>query len=100
MGPYAEMVPESEEQNWLPRNPGQKSCDGNLYSCNFIPKCGVGASCKKGACKCDDGLTGNGQQCQDSAGELVTTAGDNVDITIDTQTQYFVFTEDQRNTTV
>ena len=47
-----------------------------------------------------EGLTGNGQQCLDSAGELVTTAGDNVDITIDTQTQFFVFTEDQRNTTV
>ena len=47
-----------------------------------------------------EGLTGNGQQCQDSSGELMTTAQENVDITIDTQTQYFVFTEDQRNTTV
>ena len=46
------------------------------------------------------GLTGNGQQCQDSQGSLVTTAEENVDITIDTQTQFFVFTEDQRNTTV
>ena len=47
-----------------------------------------------------EGLTGNGQQCQDSQGSLVTTAEENVDITIDTQTQFFVFTEDQRNTTV
>ena len=48
-----------------------------------------------------EGYIGNGQQCQDcSSGEcsLVTSAGDTVDIAIDTQTQYFVFTEDQRPT--
>ena len=34
---------------------GLKACDGNFYGCDQIPKCGEGATCKKGVCKCDDG---------------------------------------------
>ena len=80
--------------------PKNKKCDGNLASCVTIPYCGAGASCNKksGRCKCAAGMLGNGQQCfeGDCPGAnctLVANAEDNVEISIDTQSEYFVYTQ-------
>ena len=42
-----------------------RKCDGNLYNCLTIPRCGPGAECdpRSGKCRCSQGTSGNGQQC-------------------------------------
>jgi len=71
-----------------------QKCDGVPSTCLNIPKCGFGASCDKptGKCKCDKGFSGNGFQCYDDAsGELASNPGSNVDVTIDSESKFFVF---------
>merc|ERR1712168_728144 len=69
-------------------------CDGIATTCLNIPKCGYGAKCDKpsGECKCDKGLKGNGFQCFDpQTGEPAVNPAGNVDITIESESQFFVF---------
>lgn len=68
-------------------------CDGVLTTCNNIPKCGFGAKCDKpsGKCKCEKGLLGNGFQCFDSSGTPAENPNGNVDISIDTESKFFIF---------
>jgi len=68
-------------------------CDGILTTCENIPKCGYGAKCDSGKkCKCGKGLTGNGYQCFDAkTGEPAVNPAGNVDITIESESQFFVF---------
>merc|ERR1711868_319200 len=76
-----------------------RKCDGNYASCLFIPSCGAGASCntKSKRCQCDAPYTGNGQQCFEgdcAAGNcsLIQDPSMNVELEINTQSEYFVFT--------
>jgi len=69
-------------------------CDGVPTTCENIPKCGNGASCdqKTKQCKCDKGFLGNGMQCFDKeTGEAAANPNGNVDISIETASQFFVF---------
>jgi len=68
-------------------------CDGVPTTCENIPKCGNGASCdqKTKECKCDKGFLGNGFECFDKEGEAAANPNGNVDISIDTASQFFVF---------
>jgi len=69
-------------------------CDGVLTTCNNIPKCGFGASCdqKTKECKCGKGLFGNGFLCFDKeTGEAAPNPSGNVDISIESASQFFVF---------
>merc|ERR1711892_1506537 len=69
-------------------------CDGVLTTCNNIPKCGFGALCDKptGKCKCAKGLVGNGFQCYDAtSGEQATNPNGNVEISIDSESQFFIY---------
>merc|ERR1711963_303415 len=75
-----------------------KNCDGNLFDCTQIPACGKEATCdqKSKQCKCDKDLTGNGQQCFEgdcSTGNctLLVNVEENIEVSIDTNSQYFVF---------
>jgi len=75
-----------------------KNCDGNLFDCTQIPACGKGATCdqKSKQCKCDKDLTGNGQQCFEgdcSTGNctLLVNVEENIEVSIDSNSQYFVF---------
>merc|ERR1711909_165776 len=56
-------------------------------------KCGFGAVCDKKSeeCKCDKGLSGNGFQCFDKEGEAAANPSGNVDISIESASQFFVF---------
>jgi len=76
-----------------------RKCDGNYASCLFIPSCGAGASCntKSKRCQCNAPYTGNGQQCFEgdcAAGNcsLIQDPSMNVELEINTQSEYFVFT--------
>jgi len=69
-------------------------CDGVITSCLNIPSCGFGASCdrKTGKCKCGKGFSGNGFQCfNSSSGEPATNPSGTVQLTIGTQSEYFVY---------
>jgi len=69
-------------------------CDGVATTCENIPKCGFGASCdrKTKECKCGKGLLGNGFQCFDKeTGEAAPNPSGNVDISIESASQFFVF---------
>jgi len=70
-------------------------CDGILTNCENIPKCGYGAKCDRPSgfkCKCEKGLVGNGYQCFDpETGEAAVNPAGNVDITIESESQFFVF---------
>merc|ERR1712127_1154283 len=70
-------------------------CAGVLTTCSNIPKCGIEAKCDKptGKCKCNKGFTGNGFQCKDSAGNWATSSEDQVEITIETDTKFYVYPE-------
>merc|ERR1711970_264834 len=69
-------------------------CDGVPTTCENIPICGFGASCdrKTKECKCDKGLQGNGFRCVDKeTGEAAANPSGNVDISIESASQFFVF---------
>jgi len=69
-------------------------CDGVITSCLNIPSCGFGASCdrKTGKCKCGKGFSGNGFQCfNSSSGDPATNPSGTVQLTIGTQSEYFVY---------
>jgi len=69
-------------------------CDGIATTCENIPGCGYGAKCDtpSGQCKCGKGLKGNGFQCFDQeTGEAAVNPAGNVDITIESESQFFVF---------
>jgi len=74
-----------------------KKCDGNLFDCTQIPYCGEGAKCdtKSKMCKCNSGLTGNGQQCFEGCGTgnctLVVNQEDAVEVSISASSQFFLF---------
>merc|ERR1711970_336108 len=69
------------------------ACNGVPTTCENIPKCGFGAACDKKtkACKCDKGLSGNGIKCFDKEGEAAANPSGNVDISIESASQFFVF---------
>merc|ERR1712212_309758 len=72
----------------------QLKCDGIATTCENIPKCGYGAKCDGPSkeCKCEKGLRGNGYQCFDTeTGEAAVNPAGNVDITIESETQFLVF---------
>ena len=69
-------------------------CDGVPTTCTNIPKCGFGASCDKTSamCKCKKGLAGNGFQCfNQTSGEPAVNPNGNVEISIDTESRFFVY---------
>jgi len=76
-----------------------RTCDGNLFSCLKIPFCAHGASCikKTGRCACKLPYVGNGYQCFSGDCEtgnctLVQDPLDDVQVKIDTQSEFFVYT--------
>merc|ERR1712064_188082 len=75
-----------------------RTCDGNLFSCLKIPFCAHGASCikKTGRCACKLPYVGNGYQCFSGDCEtgnctLVQDPLDDVQVKIDTQSEFFVY---------
>jgi len=74
--------------------PTNQQCDGEPTTCHNIPKCGFGANCdqKTKECKCGKGMEGNGFQCFDKeTGEAAANPSGNVDISIESASQFFVF---------
>jgi len=74
--------------------PTDQKCNGVLTTCKNIPKCGFGAACeqKTKECKCGKGMLGNGFQCFDKeTGEAAANPSGNVDISIESASQFFVF---------
>jgi len=79
-----------------------KRCDGNLFNCAQInPMCAAGADCivnskkKTGDCKCGAGMTGLGFNSCFANGSLVTNPEETVKISMDTTSQYFIYTQDE-----
>ena len=95
-----------------------RKCDGNRFDCTQIDLCGPGASCavngkkKSGVCKCDQGLKGNGINCFHDNGTVVETEDEIITVKIlvggskipfisipqmsmNTKTQFFVYTQDE-----
>jgi len=77
-----------------------KKCDGNLFSCLQIPRCAAGADCivkkKTGTCQCAEGMTGKGyNSCYHGNGTLVTNPDEVVEISVETQSKYFIYTQDE-----
>merc|ERR1711962_336887 len=76
------------------KKPTDQACDGVPSTCENIPKCGFGAVCDKKTqkCKCGKGMSGNGFQCFDEGtGEAAANPSGNVDISIESASQFFVF---------
>merc|ERR1712002_60771 len=76
------------------KKPTDMACNGVPTTCKNIPKCGFGAACdqKTKECKCGKGMLGNGYQCFDKeTGEAAANPKGNVDISIESASQFFVF---------
>jgi len=72
-------------------------CDGVATNCVNIPKCGLEASCdkKRRRCTCDKGFKGNGFQCIDKAtGEIASNPKDQLEISLDSRTKFWVYPGD------
>lgn len=75
-------------------------CDGVKTTCENIPKCGLGAICKKVGtaksvtkkCKCKKGFSGNGFQCKDDeTGEWAKDPNGEVEMTVETESKFWVY---------
>merc|ERR1712110_217771 len=78
-----------------------RKCDGNRFDCTQIDLCGPGASCavnnkaKSGNCKCDEGLRGDGINCFYQNGTVAESAKEVITMSMNTKTQFFVYTQDE-----
>merc|ERR1712179_430880 len=75
------------------KKPTDQACDGVPSTCGNIPKCGFGAVWTRRVRNANvtRGCLGNGFQCFDKEGEAAANPSGNVDISIESASQFFVF---------
>jgi len=80
-------------------SPKDKKCDGNLFNCVQINHCAAGAECivkkRSSKCQCGEGMTGKGYNSCYLNGTLVTNPDEKVEIAMDTESKYIIYTQDE-----